>query len=166
MNAPAPSSVGEAQAVIGHQHIEFGALGQSIGFMLRLSQTRAYDQFFQEFAETDVRPGEFTVIWVLSLNPNLRQGVLARTLNIKPAHMTKLVQRLVRARFVQRTVPPKDRRAVILSLTTAGLAHLERYRARFLAVHQAERAGLSDSELSQLLLLLNKLHFNEPTPCP
>ena len=146
--------------------VELGELNQSVGFMLRMTQTRAYDQFFAEFADSDVRPGEFTVIWVLGLNPGLKQGTLARTLNIKPAHMTKLVQRLVRAGHVKRTVPPEDRRSVRLSLTAAGQAHLEENRGHFLAVHRAERVGLTDDEMAQLLALLQKLNFQELPECP
>ena len=153
-------------APIEEDVVELGELTSSVGFMLRMTQTRAYDQFFAQFADTEVRPGEFTVLWVLGLNPGLKQGTLARTLNIKPAHMTKLIQRLVRAGHVKRTVPPEDRRSVLLSLTAAGKEHLEAYRGHFLAVHRAERVGLSDAEMAQLLVLLNKLNFQEPPECP
>jgi len=159
MNAPFPATLDE-------DVVELGELGRSVGFLLRMSQTRAYDQFFREFAGTDLRPGEFTVIWVLSLNPGLRQGTLARTLNIKAAHMTKLVQRMVRAGQVRRTVPPEDRRSVRLTLTDAGKAHLDRYRERFLAVHRADRVGLTEDEMTTLVVLLNKLNFQEGPECP
>ena len=159
MNAPFPTSVED-------DPVDLGDLCESVGFMLRMSQIRAYDQFFREFGDSDVRPGEFTVIWVLGLNPGLKQGTLARTLNIKPAHTTKLVQRLVRAGFVKRTVPPDDRRSVLLTLTPAGHAHLDTYRASFLAVHAAERIGLTDAEVEQLIGLLRKLNFKEAPECP
>jgi len=159
MNVPFPCAQDE-------ETVEIGELCKSVGFMLRINQIRAYDQFFGEFAGTDVRPGEFTVLWVLEMNPGLRQGTLARTLNIKPAHMTKLVQRLVRAGQVRRDVPPEDRRSVLLTLTSAGAAHVERYRARFLAVHRPECIGLNEAEIAQLLLLLNKLDFKVPPQCP
>lgn len=159
MNAPFPTTTDEDQ-------VDLGALNQSMGFLLRMAQTHAYDTFFSAFADTDVRPGEFTVLWVLNLNPGLRQGTIARTLNIKAPHMTKLVQRLVRAGFVRRTIPPEDRRSVRLELTEAGQAHLDRHRTRFLAVHRAERAGLSDAEFETLVALLTKLTTAEVPECP
>ena len=158
MNAPL--------AITDEDSVVLGDLSQSVGFVLRMKQTRAYDQFFREFAETEVRPGEFTVLWVLSLNPGLRQGTLARTLNIKPAHMTKLVQRMVKAGQLTGHVPPEDRRAVELALTKAGRAHLDHYSDRFHAVHRAERVGLTDPEYAQLLTLLSKLTFQETPECP
>ena len=159
MNAPFTATADD-------EIVELGDLRDSVGFMLRMSQIRAYDQFFREFADSDVRPGEFTVIWVLGLNPGLKQGTLARSLNIKPAHTTKLVQRLVRAGYIKRTVPPEDRRSVLLSLTPAGQIHLDTHRANFLAVHAAERIGLTPAEVEQLLGLLGKLTFNEAPECP
>jgi len=148
------------------ERVELGALNNSVGFLLRLTQTRAYDQFFQAFAGTDVRPGEYTVLQLVGMNPGLKQGTVARTLNIKPAHMTKLVQRLVRAGQVRRSVPPEDRRSVRLELTPAGRAHVDRYHAQFLAVHRAERLGLTDEELATLVRLLKKLDFSEGSECP
>lgn len=154
MNAPFPTGLDE-------EALELGALTDSVGFLLRMAQIRAFAQFYREFPDSDVRPGEFTAIWVLALNPGVRQGALARQLHIKPAHMTKLIQRLVKAGLVKRTVPPEDRRSVTLALTPAGHAYVDAHRARFLAVHAAERTGLDDAELDQLKGLLAKLTFKE-----
>lgn len=154
-DAPAPAEA-----------VELGALTGSLGFLLRLAQLRVYDQFFATFAGTPVKPGEYTVLWVIHLNPGVPQGTLARVLEIKPAHMTKLVQRLVEAGLVAREVPAADRRSVHLTLTEAGQAHLERHRATFLSVHAAERVGLTDAENAELLRLLGKLAFPTEAPCP
>jgi DNA-binding MarR family transcriptional regulator len=150
----------------GADQIDLGALTGSLGFLLRLAQVRLYAQFFAAFAGTPVKPGEFTVLWVIDLNPGVPQGSLARVLAIKPAHMTKLVQRLVEAGQVARETPATDRRAVHLTLTPAGQAHLDRYRAAFLNVHAAERTGLSERESADLLRLLTKLAFPAEDPCP
>lgn len=147
--------------------VNLGALYHSLGFLLRLAQVRVYDRFFASFADTPVKPGEFTVLWVIDLNPGVKQGSLARVLTIKPAHMTKLVARLVDGGLVERRVPDADRRSVHLTLTVAGRAHLDRHRDRFLAVHAAERMGLSDDENADLLRLLAKLAFViEVQSCP
>ncbi|HPD91243.1 MAG: MarR family transcriptional regulator [Rhodobacter sp.] len=145
--------------------LDLGALPRSLGFMLRLAQISSFAHFFREFADCDVKPGEFTVIWVIGLNPGVKQGALARTLHIKPAHMTKLVQRMVRDGLVLRQIPPEDRRSVRLSLTPAGETHLNRHRAKFMAVHSAERIGLTETEAAQLLALLNKLTLQEAPEC-
>ena len=83
--------------------IDFGDLTRSVGFLLRMAQLQSFDMFFARLAKHGLKPGEFTLLWVVGLNPGLRQGSLARRLRIKPAHMTKLVQRLVAADLLART---------------------------------------------------------------
>ena len=146
--------------------VELGALGNSLGLLIRLAQVRIYAQFFTAFEGTPVRPGEFTVLWVIDLNPGVPQGTLARVLAIKPAHMTKLTQRLVEAGLVARETPESDRRSVHLTLTESGQAELELHRQTFLSVHAAERMGLSAAENAQLLRLLAKLAFPPEDQCP
>jgi len=162
------SAPGAALAAIppAEIEVELGEMHQSLGFLLRLAQVRVYEQFFQTFEGTSVKPGEFTVLWVIALNPGVPQGNLARVLSIKAAHMTKLVQRLVADGLVRRRIPPQDRRSVHLTLTPAGQDHLNHHRATFLTVHAAERVGLTDSENAELLRLLGKLAFAEDAPCP
>jgi DNA-binding MarR family transcriptional regulator len=136
--------------------VELGEITGSLGFLLRMAQLRAFDYFFQTLSEHDLRPGEFTVLWVIGLNPGLRQGTFARRLNIKPAHMTKLVQRLVGANWVERTVPDDDRRSVRLALTSEGEAFVARYRDKFLHAHLAERSNLTSDEAERLIALLRR----------
>jgi len=160
MNAPGPLPPVD-------EGVDLGALGASLGFLLRLAQVRVYDRFFAAFAGTEVKPGEFSVLWVIDLNPGVPQGALARALTIKPAHMTKLVARMVEAGLVVRRVPDSDRRSVHLTLTPQGRAHLAQHRARFEALHEAERAGLSETEAQDLARLLSKLALTPGvTPWP
>lgn len=159
MNAPFVSNPGD--------EVDLGDLSDSIGFLMRLAQVRLFGQFFETFEGTDVRPGEITVLWVIDLNAKVRQGTLAQTLNIKAAHMTKLVQRMVRDGLVRRDVPPQDRRSVHLELTAKGKAYLESHRPAFLKVHSAERLGMTPDEYSTLLTLIRKVALvKEPAPCP
>jgi len=141
--------------------LDLGDLTKSLGFLVRLAQVRMYDLFFNGFDGLDVRPGEITTLWVIDLNPDVRQGAVARELNIKPAHMTKLVQRLVADGLIKRTIPPEDRRSVRLSLTKQGKARLENLRQTFLNIHDSENTGLTTDETEHLRVLLHKLAFPE-----
>lgn len=146
--------------------VDIGQLNNSLALLLRLAQVRMYDQFFVAFSGTDVRPGEMTVLWTIDLNPGIKQGVLGRVLSIKPAHATKLIQRLVDAGFIERRVPPEDRRSVRLSLTAEGRGHLERHRETFQNLYAAADIGLTEAEHRALLKLLRKLAFDGAQACP
>jgi DNA-binding MarR family transcriptional regulator len=144
------------QLIDEDERVELGEITGSLGFLLRMAQLRAFDFFFQTLEGHDLKPGEFTVLWVIGLNPGLRQGVIARRLHIKPAHMTKLVARLVAAGWVTRTVPEDDRRSVRLTLTADGEAFVDRYRQTFLRAHLAERSNLGSDEAETLIALLRR----------
>jgi DNA-binding MarR family transcriptional regulator len=138
------------------EKVEFGALSQSPGFLLRMAQLKAFDTFYASLGHLDLKPGEFTVLWMIGLNPGLRQGTIARRLHVKPAHMTKLIQRMVTAGYVTRTIPEDDRRSVRLALTRAGQAFVEQNSDTFLALQLAERSPLNREEADTLIVLLRK----------
>jgi DNA-binding MarR family transcriptional regulator len=142
--------------IVDDERVDFGELTESLGFLLRLAQIRSFEAFYRHLSGFDIRPGAHTVLWVVGLNPGMRQGVIARKLNIKPAHMTKLVQDLVDRKLVSRTVPDDDRRAVCLSLTKEGQAFIQENKADFMAYRKIERGNLSDRESAELGRLLRK----------
>jgi len=145
----------------GTEPIRFGEIGSSLGFLLRLAQVRTFDAFFDQLSAHGLKPGEFTMLWVIGLNPDVRQGAIARKLRIKPAHMTKLVQRAVDAGLVERRVPDSDRRSVRLRLTRGGERFVADNRPDFLDFLKKERANLSDAEFGTLISLLQKLNGME-----
>lgn len=160
MNAETPTTLDE-------ERVELGEISGSLGFLLRMAQLKAFDYFFHTLKGHGLKPGEFTVLWVIGLNPGLRQGTVARCLRVKPAHMTKLIARLVERGLVARTIPEDDRRSVRLELTIDGEAFVTRYRDRFLELHISERSDLSPSEAATLLTLLRRYAGLEgASPCP
>ena len=134
--------------------VDLGELNQSIGFLLRVAQVSAFDRFFAAFGEIDLRPGEFSAMWVIRRNPGLRQGLLADTLRIKAAHMTKMVRRLEERGFIQRVIPDDDRRSVRLFLTSAGEKFVLAHREAFLGQDDYHHHGLSPEDTAELARLL------------
>ncbi|WP_172292543.1 MarR family winged helix-turn-helix transcriptional regulator [Pseudoruegeria sp. HB172150] len=143
--------------LMDEEPIELGVLAESLGFMLRIAQVHCFEMFFDRLGPQGLKPGEFTMLWVVRLNPDIRQGTLARWLRIKPAHMTKLVQKMVSAGHLQRRVPEDDRRSVHLSLTDEGETYVAKHRDEFLTFHEAERSMLNEEECAELARLLGKM---------
>lgn len=136
--------------------IDFGEMGQSLGLLLRLAQVKVFDKFYEELAHHDLKPGEFTMLCLIGLNPDTRQGVLARRLRIKPAHMTKLVSRAVKKGLVERIVPDEDRRSVFLRLTDRGDRFVEDKKPEFLNFIARESTDFDQTEFASLIGLLQK----------
>ncbi|MBY6089626.1 MarR family winged helix-turn-helix transcriptional regulator [Pseudooceanicola sp. 502str34] len=138
------------------EDVDLGDLGQSLGFLLRVAQVRVYDQFYDRFGDEDLRPGEFSMLWVMHRNPGIKQGMLAQALRIKPAHMTKTVRRFEDNGLVERQIPDSDRRSVLLRLTDKGEAFVARNRPNFLGENAYNTHDLSEEEAATLARLLRK----------
>ena len=136
--------------------LAFEALAGSLGLLLRLAQLTSFRDFFDDLGPLGVRPGEASVLMLIGSNPGVRQGVLAKRLMVKRAHMAKMMAAMERAGLVARRVPADDRRAVELRLTPKGAAEVARIRAPFLA-HEARATGpLTAREAETLRRLLRK----------
>lgn len=138
------------------EEIDFGPLAHSVGFLLRIAQLRNFDDLYSRFDDGVIRPGEFSVMWLVHLNPGIRQGHLARILSIKPANMTKLVRSLEELNRLERVIPDNDRRSVCLHLTQEGQEFVEGYKRYFFDRESDRVHTLSDIEMETLIGLLRK----------
>lgn len=136
--------------------VSLGELEESLGFLLRIAQVHAFQRFYDAFGDGGLRPGEFSVMWVIRLNPGVRQGLLAETLEIKPAQMTKMIRRLEEQGLVRRVIPDYDRRSVQLFLTGQGEAFTEAHGEAFFHHDDHTHLDLSERESHQLAHLLRR----------
>jgi DNA-binding MarR family transcriptional regulator len=136
--------------------VDMGPLSDSLGFLLRLAQLRAFEDFFSDHGPGGLKPGEFSVLWVIARNPGIRQSVLGQRLMIKRAHMTKLIRGMEDQGLVSRRIPDADRRAVELTLTAAGERDVNTAAAAFFAYEKTTGGPLAKGEVAQLVRLLQK----------
>ncbi len=88
----------------------------------------------------------------------LRMARLADLLGLSPSATTRLVDRLEECGWVRREVPPGDRRAINVQITSEGRLTFVRNNRLFLAaVEQTLGGQLSGDELAQLRSLLDRL---------
>lgn len=138
------------------EEVRLDRLSGSLGFLLRMAQVQVFEFFFDDLAPFGLRPGEFSVLYVIHLNPDIRQGLLAQRLRIKRAHMTKMIRGFEERGLIARRIPDDDRRAVELRLTDEGTAFVTDHAEAFFS-HDARRpTPLSAEEQSQLFTLLQK----------
>lgn len=138
-------------------------LAQSLGFLLRLAQLRAFEDFFSEHGPRGLKPGEFSVLWVIGRNPGIRQSVVGQQLMIKRAHMTKLIRGFEDQQLVSRLIPDSDRRAVELTLTAKGMEEMTGAAKAFFAYESETGAPLNARERADLVRLLRKFVGMEET---
>ena len=88
------------------------------------------------------------------------QGDLAAHLRVAPATMTKMIQRMERAGFVQRRPDAVDQRISRVYLTDAGRAVRSEMMVALGTLEAETFAGLDDGERAQLRGLLERLRAN------
>ncbi|GAA2164640.1 MarR family winged helix-turn-helix transcriptional regulator [Actinomadura napierensis] len=87
----------------------------------------------------------------------LRPGELAVRLAVEAPHVTRQVQRLERAGYVERVPDPDDGRAQRVRITGAGLEAVERVRAAGRQWMAEALGGWSPQERSQLAGLVHRM---------
>lgn len=109
-------------------------------------------------AAADLSRGEFDLLCALRrAGRPLRATEVSTITAASGAAITKRADALVRAGLVVRAVPSRDRRGVLLELTDAGRATVDRLMPEHLAREAEALAGLSAAESERLAALLSRV---------
>jgi DNA-binding MarR family transcriptional regulator len=147
------------------ERMDLAPLTRSLGFLLRMAQVQVFDFFFEDLERIGLKPGEFSVLWVIHANPGVRQGVLAQQLRIKRAHMTKMIRSFEDRGLVARAIPDADRRAVELRLTGRGEAFVAANCESFFSHDDRRPTPLVPHEQEKLIALLQTFVGLAPGGC-
>lgn len=125
------------------------------------SVSRAVSRAFDEvLAEAGGSLPAWLVLISLKSGTRASQRELAGAVGVQGATLTHHLNAMESAGLVTRRRDPANRRLHLVELTPAGDALFLRLRDAATAFDQRLRAGLSDSEISQLETLLSRLHDN------
>ena len=107
-------------------------------------------------------PPLFAVLNYLQAHDGAIQQQVGSAMGIDPSTMVSLVDQLERGGLAKRRLHPQDRRAREVLLTPKGRQTLKRARNLAAEVEDAVLQGLSRSERSQLVTLLQKAFVAAP----
>ena len=98
-----------------------------------------------------ITPTRLAALAALARHPGgLRQGDLAELMNISAPSMTRLVEVMCEAGWIERSRDPEDGRALLLALSAVGERTLETLRQETTSVLSGELADLTADELASL----------------
>lgn len=131
-----------------------------VGRLLEAAHLLERDWLFPLAAEFDLHQGEFDVIATLrragapyALTPTaLYEGLM-----LSSGAMTSRLDRLERKGLIERAPAPSDRRSILVRLTPAGLALIDRVLPLHVANEQRALASLTQKDRKQLDELLSRL---------
>lgn len=97
------------------------------------------------------------ILKLLYLGGPMTQRTLQDKLEIRPGSMSELAAKLERKGLLRRERSPEDKRKVLLTLTEAGRADVERFRAAGRRPHGRGFDALTGEEQETLCALLQRL---------
>jgi DNA-binding MarR family transcriptional regulator len=136
--------------------IDYGILGELVGYALRRAQVHVYQDFFRAVAAFDIRPAQFAVLTVIERNPGLKQSDVAAALGIKRTNFVGMLDALEHRGFAERRAA-QDRRSYALYLTAEGEALMRKLKPILRAHEERLLADLGEDGRAQLLDLLRRL---------
>ncbi|WP_010545272.1 MarR family winged helix-turn-helix transcriptional regulator [Sphingomonas elodea] len=142
--------------------IALGPLDTFVGYHMRRSSALMAADFNAAMAGTGIRQVLFGVLSIIAANPGINQGRIGAALGIQRANMVTLINELMDAGFILRTVSPEDRRAFVFQLTDLGSAAVADGLARIRRHEDRLLAGLSSAERETLITLLKRIEAAAP----
>lgn len=110
--------------------------------------------FWQEVAELNLTPVQYSSLQTLSHRPGIDQKTLALTIGYDTSTIADVIARLEARGLIARSVSPTDRRARQLNLTSEGTALLEQVVPNMLRSQERLLEPLTVDERRELLRLM------------
>ena len=115
------------------------------------------DSHAPEFLEIDVTMPQAKLLYLLGASGDLHMSELVTRLGVSLSTVSGLVDRVVDHELATRREDPADRRQVVVGLTTAGAAFIDRFRELNAGQMRDLLALLDDPELDTVRHALNAL---------
>jgi DNA-binding MarR family transcriptional regulator len=136
--------------------VRLGVLDDLVGFHLRQAQDASFRSFARLADQHGLKPGRFSAMMIIRLNPGISQVALARAIARDKSTVTPLIREFIEQGFVTRRQSKVDRRSFTLTLTPAGEAIL-RDLERHAAAHDRAIDTLLGKQKAELVRLLKKI---------
>jgi len=140
--------------------MDLGPIEHLVGYYLRRASAVMNADFALSVEGTGMRQVLFGILSVISANPGINQGNVARVLGVQRTNMVALVNDLIARGLVSRTVDRQDRRAFLLHLTVAGEAMVAETLARIRVHEDRMLKGVSARDRATLMRLLGRIAAN------
>lgn len=138
-------------------NVDLGLMRESVSFQLRHASWAVHAAFGMRFAPVDAVPRQYSVLYLISINPGISVKALAAAIGVDQSTLVPTLNACEERGWITRTRSKPDRRVAALDLTDAG-RHMLSEMQNALNAHEANvTAALTEPERQQLLTLLRKV---------
>jgi len=136
-------------------------LAEQIGFLLRRAHQRATSIFQGVFESESLTPQQFAVLAKLFEVGEVTQNKLGRLVDMDPATLQGVIQRLQQKGLVSRTQDPLHKRRLKMQLTSAGREQVQRCFDLGKSVSELTLRPLDQPQRRDLVRLLKMITHHE-----
>ena len=133
---------------------------KSLGFFIIDGARLLRRRFDQEMRHLDMTSAQLQILGRLAHAEGINQAQLAGILDMEPITVSRHVDRMEKAGFVERSPAPQDRRVWLLNLTDKGKALLPGMREIAQGIFAEAQEGLSETERAILMKGLDQVVSN------
>jgi DNA-binding MarR family transcriptional regulator len=137
--------------------VDFGLMRDSVSFQLRHASWAVHAAFGAHFAPSDAVPRQYSVLYLISINPGVSVNVLAAAIGVDQSTLVPTLNVCEGRGWLRRARGKPDRRLVALEITPKGQGALDRMQKKLRAHEASVTSELTDAERRQLLVLLRKI---------
>jgi DNA-binding MarR family transcriptional regulator len=142
---------------VAENDVQLGPLSNFLCYHLRLAQEASFQAFTRRVDTTGLRPGYFSVLLLIGLNPGITQTALSRATARDKSTLTPTLRILESQRLIKREQIKSDRRSYMLRLTPEGEKATEELM-RHARGHERElRAIVGDHKSADLIVTLGRI---------
>jgi DNA-binding MarR family transcriptional regulator len=130
-------------------------------YLLNVAQRRL-QRWMAAQPSGEVTPSQAGLLFILGRQDGILMGEAGGALDLGPAGISGLVDRMAAARLVERRADPEDRRAFRVSLTPKGRSELTRAKAAAAEVNAALTEGFTSAEIDIVARWLTSIQTKFP----
>jgi DNA-binding MarR family transcriptional regulator len=131
-----------------------------IGYRLADNSRQLRRLFDERVRSLGITGPQARLLLSLARNPNQNQAFYAERLEIEPITLTRIVDRLEEAGWVERQPDPTDRRARILQLTAKSRGIVNRLRLTVEGLFEDMMQGFGEAERASFAAALERIAAN------
>jgi DNA-binding MarR family transcriptional regulator len=151
-----PKRAPRAAASDGVENLLPAAFANLIGYHLRLAQEASFQAIRKGAGKSDLKPGWYTILTILSDNPGLTPTELSRLCGRDRSTLTSTLKGLSARGFITRRGSPDDQRSYSVRLTAAGETMLRKLRT-IATAHDARLDAIVGKDKPRLIAALRRI---------
>jgi DNA-binding MarR family transcriptional regulator len=138
--------------------LDLSYLESLMGYNARRAALAIIEDFNLRMVEIQLKPVEFSVLSLISRNPNISAKEICSALFILPPNIVSLLKSLESRGLISRQIDDKDKRQIALSLTNQGKLLIKKAEKMATQSDKLTTQHISSSEREQLISLLKKIY--------